>query len=158
MDGQERDVLNVDLAAYLVDLASRKLANPNEAQTEKLKAFRMVCGFQWSKKAICGVSPHKVSSLVQRALRNDATKDLAKKLRPGLHKIYFANPPILAGDAQQWWALLSGAGLSSLAPDEVWTELFSDLEDMLIFAPEDLGQMQLDQLHLVTTDMNKGRL
>ena len=52
MDGQEWDVLNVELAAYLVDLASRKLANPNEAQTEKLKAFRTVCGFQWSKKAM----------------------------------------------------------------------------------------------------------
>ena len=120
MGGQEWAELSAELAAYLVDFASRKLANPNEAQTEKLQAFRKVCGFEWCKKAICSASPRKVSDLVQLALRNEIAGHLAKKRWPGPREIYFSNPPISTGSPHQWWALPSGAGLSSLASDQVW--------------------------------------
>ena len=158
MEGREWGTLNSNLAACLVDFASRKLANPNESRFEKLDAFKRVCGFEWSRRTIAKASPRKISALVQRAVRNEATKELAKKLRTTLRKIWFSTPPIVAEDPHEWWALLSSTGISSLANDQIWLALFADLESMLIFSPSDLGAMQLDQLHLSTTDVAKGRL
>ena len=103
MEGREWGILNSNLAAYLADFASRKLANPNESRFEKLGAFKLVCGFEWSRRAITKVSPHKLSALVQRAARYEATKELAKKLRSTLHKIWSPRPARVVGTACHHW-------------------------------------------------------
>ena len=139
MEGREWETPNSSLAAYLVDFASRKLANPNESRFEKLGAFKLVCGFEWSRRTIAKVSPHKLSALVQRAVRYEATKELAKKLRTTLRKIWFSTPPIVAEDPHEWWALLASTGISSLANDQIWLALFTDLEGMLISPPVRFG-------------------
>ena len=112
MEGREWEILTSNLAAYLVEFASRKLANPNESQIEKLGALKRLRGFEWSRRAIAKASPHKISALVQRAVCNEATKELAKKLRTTLRKIWFATPPIVAGGPHEWRALLPSAGIS----------------------------------------------
>ena len=112
MDGTERGKLNSELAAYLVDFAPRKLVDPSNSQLAKSDAFRKVYGFEWSRRAIAKVSAHKVSALVQRALRNELTKEIAKKLRTKLRRISFSAPPILSEGPREWRALLSGAGIS----------------------------------------------
>ena len=45
MEGREWEILNSHLASFLVDFASRRIANPNESQIEKLGAFKRLCGF-----------------------------------------------------------------------------------------------------------------
>ena len=84
-----------------MDFASRKIAYPNESQIEKLGAFKRLCGFELSRRAIAKASPREVSALVQRALRNESTKGVAKKFRTTLRKIWFPTPPIAAEDPHE---------------------------------------------------------
>ena len=65
-EGREWEIPISDLAAFIADFASRKLANPNETQIEKTGALKRLCGFEWSRRAIARASPHEGSALVQR--------------------------------------------------------------------------------------------
>ena len=74
------------LATRMAKEASAALANPGASQEQKKLAFSFVLGIRWTKDLLETVSAHVMSGLVRRGLANPATKDLARKLREGVHE------------------------------------------------------------------------
>ena len=93
MEPPDREACSFELARTLVYAASRDLANAQLSSEEKVRAMRLVMGFLWTKKAIRGVVAAKISVVAQRAMRYPHAKDLARKWRAWLHRIWLPRPP-----------------------------------------------------------------
>ena len=93
MEPPDREACSSELARTLVYAASTDLANAQLSSEEKVRAMRLVMGFLWTKKAIRGVVAAKISVVAQRAMRYPHAKDLARKWRAWLHRIWPPRPP-----------------------------------------------------------------
>ena len=58
----------------------------------------------------------------------------------------------------KWWNIIATTGLGGRAPEEQWTKLFAELNEILIFSPDDLSELRKDQLHIVSDDPVSNRL
>ena len=81
MELPESQHYSFELARALVDSASRELANANTSPEQKLRAPKLMVGFQWAKKTIRAVGAARISGLAQRDMRLNYTKELARKWR-----------------------------------------------------------------------------
>ena len=93
MEPPDREACSFELARTLVYAASRDLANAQLSSEEKARAMRLVIGFLWAKKAIRDVVAAKISVVAQRAVRHPHAKDLARKWRAWLRRIWPSHPP-----------------------------------------------------------------
>ena len=124
MELPEWEDYSSELARALVDNASRNLANANATLEQKMRAMRLMMGFHWARKAIRAVGAAKISGLAQRAMRLNCTKELARKWRAWLHKLWFAPPELAVEHPHKWWNLIATAGLGERASEEQRKKLF----------------------------------
>ena len=120
--------------------------------------MELTLGPHWTKKAIRAVGAAKISGLAQRAMRLSHARQLSKKWRAWLRKLWFAPPGLQVEEPRKWWNLIAATGLGGRAPDEQRNKLFGELNDILIFAPSDLAELGKDQLHIVSDDPDSNRL
>ena len=80
--------------------------------------MKLVAGFQWTKRASRGVGAARISVVAQRAMRCPHAKDLARKWRAWLHRVWFAPPELSVEDPHKWWNLIATAGRSGRASGE----------------------------------------
>ena len=158
MDPSEHEKYSVELARTLVSDASRCVANANTSLQQKSRAMELVLGFNWAKKSIKAIGAARISGLAQRATRLNCTKDLARKWRAWLHKLWFAPPELSVEHPHKWWSIIATTGLGGRASEEQWAKLFAELNEILIFAPDDLSELRKDQLHIVSDDPDSNRL
>ena len=158
MDPDEHEKFSFLLAKTLVADASRCLANANASTQEKSRAMELVLGFNWTKKSISATRAASISGLAQRASRLNCTKDLARKWRAWLHKLWFAPPELSVENPHKWWNIIATTGLGGRASEEQWSKLFAELNEILIFSPDDLSELRQDQLHIVSDDPVSNRL
>ena len=158
MDPSEWEKYSFGLAKALVSDASKLIANANVSLDQKTRAMELVLGFNWTKKSIQAVGAAHISGLAQRAMRLNCTKDLARKWRSWLHKLWFAPPELAVEQPHKWWNVIATTGLSGRASEEQWTKLFEELNEILIFSPDDLMELRKDQLHIVSDDPDSNRL
>ena len=112
--------------------------------------MRLVLGFHWTKKSIKAVGAARISGLAQRSLRLNCTRELAAKLRDWLHKLWFAPSELAIKHPHKWWSVMATTGFGGRASEEQWKKLFEELNEILIFSPEDLAELGRDQLHIVS--------
>ena len=158
MDPSEHEKYSFELARTLVSDASRCVANANTSLQQKSRAMELVLGFNWTKKSIKAIGAARISGLAQRATRLNCTKDLARKWRAWLHKLWFAPPELSVDHPHEWWNIIATTGLGGRASEEQWTKLFAELNEILIFSPDDLSELRKDQLHIVSDDPDSNRL
>ena len=158
MESSEWEKYSFVLARTLVIDASRAIANEHTSLEKKRPAIELVLGFRWAKKAIEAVGAAKISGLAQRASRLNCTKELARKWRAWLHKLWFAPPELAVEHPHKWWNTIATTGLASRASEEQWNKLFEELNGILLFAPGDLAELGKDQLHIVSDDPDSNRL
>ena len=120
--------------------------------------MELTLGPHWTKKAIRAVGAAKISGLAQRAMRLSHARQLSKKWRSWLRKLWFAPPGLQVEEPRKWWNLIAATGLGGRAPDEQRNKLFGELNDILILAPSDLAELGKDQLHIVSGDPDSNRL
>ena len=120
--------------------------------------MKLALGFHWTKKAIKAVGAARISGLAQRAMRLNCTKELARKWRAWLHKLWFAPPELTVERPHKWWDVTATTGLGGGASEEQWRKLFEELNEIPIFAPEDLAELGKAQLHIVSEDPDSKRL
>ena len=90
-------------------------------------------------------------------MRLNYTKEFAKKWRAWLHKLWFAPPDLMAEQPRKWWNLIATAGLGGRASEKQRNRFFEELNDILIFAPNDPAELGMDQLHIVSDDPDSNR-
>ena len=152
------EACSFELARTLVDAASRDLADSQLSPEEKSRAMRLVMGFQRTKKAIRVVGAARISVVAQRATPCPHAKDLARKRRAWLRRIWFAPPELSAEDRHKWWDLIATAGLSGRAAEEQLEKLVKKRRGILIFAPSDFAELGKDQLRIATEYPQPNRL
>ena len=158
MEPSEWEKYSFELAKALVTDASRAIANDNASLLQKTRAMQLVLGFHWAKKSIKAAGAAKISGLAQRAMRLSCAKDLARKWRTWLHKLWFAPPELSVEHPHKWWNVIATTGLGGRASEEQWNKLFEELNEILIFSPDDLSELGKDQLHIVSDDPDSNRL
>ena len=107
-----------ELDKHLVGEVSKKLAYRQLPNREKLKALRLLSGFDWSRRAMRTIDPHGISAVVLRAARNPATRPLASALRAKLREIWTAPPELHVSGPHKWRGYISTSVLYSRAPEE----------------------------------------
>ena len=120
--------------------------------------MKLALGFHWAKQAVKAVGAARISGLAQRAMRLNCARELARKWRAWLHKLWFAPPELTIDQPHKWWNVIATTGLGGRASEEQWGKLFEELNEILIFAPEDLAELGRDQLHIVSDDPDSNRL
>ena len=123
MDLSEWEGYSFELARALVSDASRCIANADTSLRQKSRAMELVLGFNWTKKSIRAVGAARISGLAQRAMRLNCTKDLARKWRAWLHKLWFAPPELSVEHPHKWRNVIATTGLGGRASEEQWTQL-----------------------------------
>ena len=147
-----------ELAIYLVDNAPRNLANHQLANAGMSGAMRLTAGFGWNKKPTRHVKSDRLSVITQRAARGPETEEPREALRSRLHAKWFAPPELPVGNPSKWRNLIATSGLSSRAPEDASNKPFSELGEMLIFAPDDLAEIGAHQLQIIPDNQESHRL
>ena len=91
-------------------------------------------------------------------MRLNHTREIAKKWRACLHKLWLALPELRVEEPRKWWNLIAAAGSGGRSSEEQWDKLFGELDDVLIFTPNDLADFGKDQLHILPGDPDSNRL
>ena len=118
MESHEWEEYSFELARTLATDASRTIANANTTLEQKTRAMRLALGFNWTKRAIKAVGAARISGLAQRAMRLNCTRELARKWRAWLHKLWFAPPELTIEQPHKWWNVMATAGLGGRASEE----------------------------------------
>ena len=118
MEPPEWEGCGFELARALVGAASRVLANAQMSSEEKARATILVLGFHWAEKTVRAVGAANIAVVARRAMRHPGTKDLARKRRARLRRIWFALPQLSAEEPRKWWNLIATAGLGGRAAEE----------------------------------------
>ena len=107
MELPEWEGYSFELARTLAESALKDLANAHTSLEQKTGAVMLMAGFHWTKKAIRVVGAAEISGLAQRAMRPNYTKELARKWRAWLHKLWFAPPDLMVDQPHKWWNLIA---------------------------------------------------
>ena len=84
---------------------------------------------------------------------------ISPRLRQSVLELWHAGPTYLqGGDGLRWGDVLAKAYFFATLSPADWQDLFSDLEDMLVFTPVDLKSAPLSELHLVTGPGIRGEM
>ena len=104
------------------------------------------------------VGPNWLFAVIQRAVVNPYPKEPAQALKLRLRRIRFATPELAVEESHEWWNLIATAGLGGRAWNGAWNRLFSELNEIRIFAPSDMAELRADQLHIVSGREEPSRL
>ena len=124
---------------------------PNEV---RLRALWRVVGLGRLGSAVRKFASGKVSRLIRKAIRNPTPENLMNKL----HSVWVAPPEPTIGHARAWWNVVATSGLSGRGSGAAWGKLFTEIGEMLIFAPEDLVYLGARQLRLISGNHDTSKL
>ena len=120
------------------------LARPNASNEEKRDAYEQLLGSRWSEPLIKEASPHVLGGLVGRGLYNPATSQMATALRNGLSEIWRSIGGEADADSGSWWSFIEKHGLKNEASRQGWDETITQMQDWLIYNPNDLAGTRWD--------------
>ena len=100
----------------------------------------------------CLPCANKLSKIIQRALCLLAAKELASALRGRFHQLWLPPPKTRSEDPHFWRNLLAPKGLVLQASGVRWNQIFRLLNEMLLSAPGDVGEVEGVHLDLISYD------
>ena len=96
-----------ELAVSPADQASKALAHPKICGDEKLEALGLMAGCEWNKPAMRKAPVSRLSGLMQRAVRNPKTKEVAANLRRWLHAMSRSPPQLAIENPNEWRSVVA---------------------------------------------------
>ena len=114
------------------------MPGPSVTAEETVEAFRYILGIGWTSDLIRLASPRNVSGAMRRGLATPATNQPPRKLRTGLHVVCSTTGGEVDVEIASWWASIERRGTMEEAPRNGWDARVAQLEDWLIFDPNDL--------------------
>ena len=138
------------LASFVADRASADLASHHLTRQGESRSFRRMAGVGSDKSFMRAVGPNRLFAVIQRAVVNRDTKQLAQALKLRLRRIWLPPPELAGEERHRWRNLIATAGLSGRASNEARSRLFTELNEILIFISSDLAELRADQLHIVS--------
>ena len=124
--------------------ASDVFSDHYASANEKVGAYKCSLGIGRTKQMVRYASPHKMAQMIRRGLANPPTKPYERKpradFRAALSPVDGASP----AEYSQWWFFLEKAGLAQEASRGGWGEVLTQLQEGLLFSPEDLRETSWD--------------